>query len=780
MCCPGCQAVAQAIIDAGHADFYRHRTQVSNTGAALVPEFIQQTRIYDHPEIQKTFVRTTAAHEQEAALILEGIVCAACVWLNERHVSRLPGVLDVQINYATHRARIRWNDEQIKLSEILQAIHNIGYTAHPYDPAQQQLARERERRSQLKRIGIAGVLGMQVMMLSITLYIGGWSGMEDEYRRFFRWVGLLLSTPVLLYSGAPFLRGAWRDLRNHSVGMDVPVALGMLVAFGGSIHATLSGQGEVYFDSVVMFIFFLLVSRYFELMARKRGAEIAENLSQALPAMATRLQVTDAGETQEIIPAGDLQPGDRVLIKPGAAVPADGTVETGSSGVSEALLSGESTPLTKHVGDRLIGGSINMESPLVMRVDKTGLDTVLAEITRLLESAQQEKPALTQLADRAAAWFVVGVLLLAAVTGIYWWLQAPAHWLPVLVAVLVVTCPCALSLATPTAISAATGTLLARGLLTTGRARLETLARATHVVFDKTGTLTVGAPAIVAIERHSGLDEAELLRIAAALELHSEHAAARAICARASATPYQARAVTNHPGAGISGEVHGRTWYIGNAGFIAEHCAGAGDMAAPAVADATHILLADAEQEHARFSLRDELRADAASAIRELRQDGTKVILMSGDNAASVQAIATALGIDNHCAEMKPADKLREVQRLQQQGAVVVMVGDGINDAPVLGAADVSIAMQAAAQLSQASADMILLSNRLQGLSRGLRLARRTLGIIRQNLAWAIGYNLVALPAAAMGYVAPWMAAIGMSSSSLLVVLNALRLTRGR
>ena len=271
MCCYGCQAVAQAIVDSGNADFYRHRTAPSPRGEELLPEFIRQTRVYDHPEVQKTFVRTTAEHQREASLVLEGITCAACVWLNERHVAQLPGVLDVQVNYSTHRARVRWDDTQIQLSDILQAIHHIGYSAHPYDPQQQQQAFERDRRNQLRRLGIAGVLGMQVMVLSVALYAGGWSGMEAGFKTFFRWVGLLLTTPVLLYSGAPFFRGAWRDLRNRSVGMDVPVALGILVAFAGSVHASWTGHGEVYYDSVVMFIFFLLASRYFELMARKCG-----------------------------------------------------------------------------------------------------------------------------------------------------------------------------------------------------------------------------------------------------------------------------------------------------------------------------------------------------------------------------------------------------------------------------------------------------------------------------------------------------------------------------
>lgn len=778
MCCYGCQAVAQAIVDAGHSDFYRHRTQSSPTGAPLIPEFIQQTRIYDHPRVQKSFVRDTGPHEREAALILEGIRCAACVWLNERHISRLPGILDVQVNYATHRARVRWDDTRIQLSEILQAIHRIGYTAHPYDPALQQQARERERRTQLRRIGIAGVFGMQVMMLSLALYVGNWSGIEENFRQLFRWTELLLTTPVLLYSGVPFLRGAWRDLRNHTVGMDVPVTLGLLVAFLGSIHATLTGHGEVYYDSVTMFIFLLLVSRYFEMVARKRGAETAEALAQGLPAMATRLTGVADSAQQEVVPAIELHPGDRVLIKPGATVPVDGTIESGVSGVSEALLSGESTPLQKAPGDALIGGSINMDSPLVMRVERIGQDTVLAEISRLLESAQHQKPAITQLADRVAAGFVTGVLLLAGLVGLYWWQQDPQHWLPILVSVLVVTCPCALSLATPTAVSAATGALLARGILATGSARLETLARATHVVFDKTGTLTVGTPRVADVQTDSTLDTATLLQIAAALEARSEHAAAHAILDYTGSTSLTANGIRNHPGAGVSGTIDGKPWFIGNASFIQAHCSA--DTRWPGNGPETRIFLADATCIHAQLSLQDEIRDGAAEAIQQLLDSGMKVILMSGDNHSAASAVARQLGIDTVFADMKPADKLSAVQGLQRQGHVVIMVGDGINDAPVLGAADVSIAMQAAANITQAGADMILLSNHLQAIAAGVQLARRTLQIIRQNLAWAVTYNLLALPAAALGFVAPWMAAIGMSTSSLVVVVNALRLTRKR
>ncbi len=778
MCCHGCRAVAQAIVDSGNADFYKHRTAASPTGETVLPGFIRQTEVYDHPDIQKTFVRTPAEHQREAALILEGIVCAACVWLNERHVAQLPGVLDVQVNYATHRARVRWDDRRIKLSEILQAIHHIGYTAHPYDPEQQQQAFERDRRNQLRRIGIAGVLGMQVMVLSIALYIGDWSGMEAGFRTFFRWIGLLLTTPVLLYSGMPFFRGAWRDLRNRSAGMDVPVSLGILVAFAGSVHASWTGQGEVYYDSVVMFIFFLLSSRYFELMARKRSAETLEQLSRALPAMATRI---DHGGEQIVIPLTELRTGDTVLVRPGETVPADGRIIHGESSVSEALLTGESTPLAKAPGATLIGGSINIESPLTLQVEHTGLDTVLAEIVRLLEQAQNEKPAITRLADRVAGWFVAAVLVLAAVVGVYWWQQAPDDWLPILVSVLVVTCPCALSLATPTAVSAATGTMLARGLLMLRGHSLETLAHCTHVVFDKTGTLTFGTPELSSVRCFSHLDEREVIAIAAAMEQQSEHPAGKAIVRAAAGNKrIMAGDIKNIPGAGIQACVQGGQWFIGHAQFIGEHSHADLTALPDDNGDGSRILLADADQLYAMFVLQDRMRPEAPGVVAELHGRGLEVLLLSGDNPATARQLAVEAGIREVHGGMSPADKLAAVQALQQQGAVVAMVGDGINDAPVLAAANVSVVMRDAAHISQASADMVLLSSNLQALTDGMGLARKTLRIIRQNLSWAVMYNLVALPAAALGYVAPWMAAIGMSTSSLLVVLNALRLARNR
>ena len=781
MCCHGCEAVARAIITAGHGDFYKYRTENAPTGRELVPDFIAQTRVYDHPDVQKSFVRRENDSCREAALILEGITCAACIWLNEQHLARLPGVLDVQINYATHRARIRWDDSRVRLSEILQAVRAIGYEAHPYDPQQQQQAYERERSTQLRRLGVAGVMGMQVMMLSAALYVGDWSGMEQDIRSFFRWIGLLLTTPVLLYSAQPFFRGAWRDLLNRRIGMDVPVSLGILVAFCGSIYATVTGLGEVYYDSVVMFVFFLLVSRYFELMARKRGAETAESLGQAIPVMATRLS---ADSDQAQVPVAELDVGDRVLVKPGDTIPADGSIESGQSSVSEALLTGESTPLPKRAGDSVVGGSINIESPLIVKITSVGMDTVLASIMRLLERAQGDKPAITRLADRAASWFVSAVVLLAGLVALYWWQHAPESWLPIVVSVLVVTCPCALSLATPTAISAVTGTLQAMGLLSARGNRLETLSQCTHVVFDKTGTLTQGRLSVDSIRCLSGMTRAEVLAIAAALERQSEHPIAAAIDrAAVDIEPLTASEVGNEPGAGMHGTVNGRTFWIGRPDYISRHTHGAAtlldDISRQEGAGA-RVALADRDSVHALFVLHDTLRPDARATVDALHETGRQVILMTGDNPEAAHAVADATGITHVHADMTPQGKLQRVQALQQQGAVVAMVGDGINDAPVLATADVSIAMHDAAHVSHASADMILLTEHLMTLADGMAMARKAMRIIRQNLAWAVSYNLIALPAAAMGYIAPWMAAIGMSASSLLVVINALRLTRRR
>jgi Cu2+-exporting ATPase len=773
MCCHGCQAVAQAIVDAGLPDFYKHRTSHAPTGQELVPDFIQQTTVYDNPAIQKRFVRYEDEHIREAALILEGITCAACVWLNERHLRTLPGVIDVQVNYSTHRARVRWDESRIHLSDILQAVSRIGYIAHPYDPARQQEVLDRERKQHLRRIGVAGVLGMQVMMLSIALYAGAWYGMEPEFKLLFYWINFILTAPILLYAAQPFFKSAWRDVRHGQAGMDVPVTLGISLAFIGSLWTTLSGNhGHVYYDSIAMFVFFLLTGRYFELVARQRSAQAAESLVHLVPSMATRL----GAEGEELVLVADLVVGDRVLIRPGENIPADGTILEGYSSVDESLLTGESYPLTKKPGQPLIAGTVNIDNPLKMQVDKIGADTVLSHILRLLERAQTEKPALTQLADRVASWFVLGVLLLALGVAVYWWHVNPEAWLAITLSVLVVTCPCALSLATPTAITAATSTLTRAGLLTTRGHALESLARATHFVFDKTGTLTDGRLRLLDTHTFADFSPADCLQYAVALERQSEHPIARALIEACSKEGMSATKVTNYPGAGMQGEIAGKRYFVGTPAFIStqtglkvEHLQSEGK---------TLVLFADVHRVYCAFLFADEIRAGAGELVQSLQQQGKSVSLLSGDHALAAQRVAKAVGIEEVGYALSPADKLQAVKSLQEKGEIVAMIGDGVNDAPVLAQAQVSIAMGGGTQVARASADMILLTEQLPNLLIGINTARQTLKIIRQNVAWAIGYNLLALPAAAVGWVAPWMAAIGMSFSSLLVVANALRLVR--
>ena len=788
MCCAGCKAVAEAIVQAGLDDYYKHRTEHAPTARELVPEFLQHTAVYDNPNVQQRFVRAEDEHVREVSLILEGITCAACMWLNERHIQSLPGVLEVQVNYTTHRARVRWDDSRIRLSEILQAVSRIGYLAHPYDPARQQQILERQRRTHLRRLGVAGALGMQIMMFSIALYAGAWSGIEAEFRALFHWVNLVLTIPILFYSAEPFFQSAWRDLQQRRAGMDVPVSLGIGLAFAGSLWATLTHHGEVYYDSIAMFVFFLLSARYFELMARQRSARAAESLVKLVPETALRLR-GEQSEIQERVLVADLAMGDLLLVRPGEAIAADGSIVEGRSGVDESLLTGESRPVSKTAGDAVIAGSVNVDSPLQIQVEKIGADTVLSHILRLLERAQSEKPRLTQIADRIAGWFVLGVLILAGMVAAYWWQHDPAHWLQITLSVLVVTCPCALSLATPAAITAATGALTRAGLLTTRGHALETLAQATHFVFDKTGTLTLGELRVQEVRTFGERDEAACLEYALALEAHSEHPIARALRTYAEARDNipqrdvipSAKEVVNTPGAGLSGKIGGAEWCLGTPAFIAERTGlnlASSDFDDLHAQGRTLVLLANKSKINAAFLLGDELRPGARELVEGLAKEGKHVLLLSGDHPRAVQRIADAVGIENYAGHLKPEDKVRRVRELQERGAIVAMTGDGVNDAPVLAQAQISIAMGAGTQVARTSADMVLLGDDLPLLLYARRQARRTLAIIRQNLAWALAYNLLALPAAAAGFVSPWMAALGMSFSSLLVVANALRLTR--
>ncbi len=774
MCCHGCEAVAEAIVAAGLTSFYQHRTAPSRRAEDLIPEQLRGLELYDRADLQKSFVRIEGEHLREAALMLEGIVCAACVWLSERHVNALPGVLEFRVNYSTHRAQVRWDEQHIKLSAILAAIAAIGYIAHPFDPNRQEAVQKRERTVALRRLAVAGIGSMQVMMLAVGLYAGDYYGMESGIQDFMRWMCLILTAPVMGYSAQPFFIAAWRDVRNRQLGMDVPVALAMSAAFAASIWYTIKGGGEVYYDSVTMFVFFLLTGRFLEMAARHRAGQISEALVRMLPATATRLD-DSGGET--IVPIAELVPGDRVLLRPGATVPADGRVLEGVSSVDESLLTGESLPLPKQAGETLIGGSVNVESPLVMQIEKVGGDTVLSAIVRLLDRAQGEKPRLALLADRIAGQFVTALLVVAAVVFTVWWTLSDFDTaFRITLAVLVVSCPCALSLATPTAIVAATGALTRLGVLTTRGHALETLARATHVIFDKTGTLTYGRPQVVAVEPVADLDPPRSLALAAALERGSEHPVGRALAEAAGSVISAATQLRNIPGSGVEGWIDGRCYRIGRPEFVAGLSNATAEQRTDGDAASIWVALGDETGLLAWFRLTDALRPGAAAMVAALQARGLRVALLSGDRPEAVAYVAREVGIAEAAGGMTPQDKLERLRGLQRQGAIVAMVGDGVNDAPVLAAAQVSLAMGSGTQLAHATADMILLTERLDHLAVGLDKARQTLLIMRENFAWAIGYNLLAVPLAAGGWLTPWMSALGMSFSSLLVVVNALRL----
>lgn len=788
MCCPGCEAVAQSIVDNGLDDYYRNRQQLpegaADGQAQRVPDAL---KLYDAPELASQF--TNEQGGAEALLSIEGIRCAACVWLIEKRLSQVPGLQSASLNVATEKLQVRWDAAQCKPSDILQAVREVGYVAYPYDPIQHGELLRKNARTLFKRLFVAGLSMMQVMMYAVPAYVAEAGAIEPDMEALMRWASLALTAPAVFYSAIPFFQGAWSDLKARAPGMDVPVALGIAAAFIGSVWATVTGQGDVYFDSVTMFIFLLLGSRYFELVARRRAAGSLETMQHALPDGAWLVPGWPAVRELQQVAAAQLRTGDVILARPGETIPADSVVLDGETSVDLSLLTGESKPQPRRIGEAIAGGAVNISQPVFLRVEKVARDSTLAALVRLVERAGQGKPRIAQWADRVAAWFVSALLLLAVAVFAFWhWHDAARAW-PVAIAVLVVSCPCALSLATPSALAAATERLLRQRVLVIQPHVLETLHRATHVVFDKTGTLTEGRPSLQRTVCLGSVDAATALRIAAALEAGSAHPIAQAFTAvQASAAQGsaalmlpQATAMASVPGRGIAADIDGRRWRLGSAAWVAE-LAGVEGQEVPAsdAAGVTEVFLGTDGAWIARFELADAIKPDAQAAIAWFRERGCQTVLLSGDAPVIAGEVARSLQIDEAHGGMLPAQKMEFVQQLQQQGAVVAMVGDGINDAAVLKAADVSFAMGSGAALAQSHADAVLLNASLSALLDTARAADDGMRVIRQNLGWATIYNLVAIPAAAFGLLTPWMAGVGMSASSALVVVNALRLQRVR
>ncbi|WP_434610528.1 cadmium-translocating P-type ATPase [Pseudomonas sp. D2-30] len=768
LCCPGCQAVAEAIVAGGLESYYQHRSEASANPQSLPVQLTEELALYDRPDVQQSFVR----HEGElceTTLLMEGISCAACGWLIEKHLRALPAVAEARLNLSNHRLHVRWADAQLPLSTLLAQLRQIGYAAHPYqaDQACEQLAAQ--NRLALRQLGVAGLLWFQAMMATMATWPEFNIDLSPEMHTILRWVALFLTTPIVFYSCAPFFKGAMRDLRTRHLTMDVSVSLAIGGAYIAGIWTSITGVGELYFDAVGMFALFLLAGRYLERRARERTAAATAQLVNLLPASCLRL--ADDGQSERIL-LSELHTGDRVLVQPGAILPADGRILEGQSSVDESLLTGEYLPQPRQAGDAVTAGTLNVEGALTVQVLALGQDTRLSAIVRLLERAQGEKPRLAEIADRAAQWFLLFSLVAASAIGLLWWHLDASRAFWIVLAMLVATCPCALSLATPTALTAATGTLHKLGLLLTRGHVLEGLNQIDTVIFDKTGTLTEGRLALRAIRPLAALDSDQCLALAAALENRSEHPIARAF----GRAPLAAENVQSFPGLGLEGLVGEQRLRIGHPGFV---CDPSG-ATVPVMPDepGQWLLLGDDAGPLAWIVLDDRLRTDAPVLVAACKARGWRTLLLSGDSSPMVASVAAGLGIDEARGGLRPDDKLAVLQQLRQQGRKVLVLGDGVNDVPVLAAADISVAMGSATDLAKTSADAVLLSNRLEALVHAFSLARRTRRVIIENLVWAGLYNGLMLPFAALGWITPVWAAAGMSISSLTVVLNALRLTR--
>ncbi len=764
VCCPGCKAVAELIRDTGMARYYELR-DAPEPGVGRPPEESAEWRVFDGAEMLDAF---TERHDgtREATIYVGGMYCSACSWLIETTLGKQPGIRSAEVNPITHRLRLRFDESNARLSGFLATLARLGYQPQPLSPESTTRPEVAEQRAALKRLLVASLGMMQVMMFAVGLYSMDYQGIDPDMQHFLRLVSFFVTTPVVFYAARPFFTGAWRGIRRRKPGMDLPVSIAVGAAYAASVYATFTRGEAVWFDSVTMFVFFLTLGRFLEMRARHRSIDRSAALSTLLPNTATRLEE----DGHAIVPVSQLEKGDRVLLRAGESIPADGELVSGTTSVDESLLTGESRPQAKSVGDDLAAGSINVDGMIEMVVTSTGSDTTLGAISRLSERARYARPAFVTLADRVASYIVVALLVIAAVVAVFWYYADPGRAFVITLSVLVVTCPCALALATPAAFAAAGSRLSQLRLLVTNGNAIESLSRATLAIFDKTGTLTMGMPRITALfVIDNNWTEKDCRLIAAALEHASTHPLARAFALPDDLPEVRDEKV--HVGEGVSGTIDGREWRIGNAGFV-----GGGASADDSVS--THVFLGVEGNVVAWFDLEDELRPGAPETLDAVRGLGLDVALVSGDNRVAVETVAARLGIDDYHAGCRPEEKLAIIEEAQRRGERVVMIGDGINDAPVLAGADTSIAPSHGALLAQTSADVILIGESLAPVTTAIEMARKTMRIVRQNIAWAIVYNTLALPLAAAGFVPPWAAAIGMSASSLIVVLNALRLNR--
>ena len=792
-CCTGCKSVCEAIYASGLQGFYRRTPE--GTPLAPPPEPPKELALYDLDEVQEEFV-DVLGETRDIHLLVEGIHCAACVWLIEHSLGAMPGILEASASLSGRRLRVKWDNSRTRLSGIIQRLGRIGYAAVPYDPEVAEGALQRHNRLLLYRMAFAGFAMMNLLWISIALYSGA---DEGEFRSLFHWVGFTIATPTLLYSGFPFLKGAWSGLRNLHLGMDVPIAIGASVTYLYSVYVTVTGTsvGEVYYDTVVNFLFVILVGRYLEAISKRQAVASTQRLLDLQPKVA---RVLGQDGREDVIPIRAVKAGDTLLVKPGDRIPVDGIVSDGASAVDEAMLSGESEPIPKGKDDAVSAGTINGHGTLQIRAQKMLQNTALGRIVRLVEEAQASKAPIQNIADRIVPWFVAVTLALALATFL-WWRQTDFELaLLAATAVLIITCPCAFGLATPMSIAVASGFGATHGILVKNGAVLESLSGLKHVVFDKTGTLTEGRVSVTSLtiaddrwRRGSGEEVpplpqgmARILARLSAVERYSEHPVAGAVLdfARVVGVDAGRHPVENfeyRPGFGVKAQVEGESVLIGTPAWLEVHGTirlarfdeVAGELDSLGIGS---LRCAIAGRELALLGVEDRIRSDAAGLVSVLKRAGMHLTLLSGDRRHAAESIARRLGGMEVIAEVLPEEKDRVIAGLRRDGHEVVMVGDGVNDAPALVRADVGMALGSGTDVSIASADIVLLSNELDKVWLAVLLSRRTLRTIKQNIGISILYNLIMVPLAMAAVVTPLVAAISMPISSLLVIGNAARI----
>ena len=768
-CCHGCQGVYRVINGAGLGKFYQQRDWHQEG----VPE-----GVFDTAFDEALLAGHVVSHNEtsaEIALIIEGIRCASCVWLLEKLIEKVQGVETIMVNYGTHRAQIRFNPKETAPKEIFTNIIRLGYLPHPYTSGAAQRAAAKEQRSLLIRFGTAAFLSMQVMGFSFALYGGYFHGIDPSIRETIQYFAAAVATPVVFYSGWPFFAGAWRSIRNKAPSMDLLITLGVTTAYSYSIYSMLTG-GEVYFDTASMIITLILLGRLFEGSARNRSISGIDKLLRLAPESANLM----AGEAIQVVASTSLKPGDLILVRPGERIPVDGWIHEGKTELDEATISGEPMPVLRQQGDTVLAGTLNLSSSIQLQVEKVAAESFIARMALMVEEAQNRKAPIQSLADKVATLFVPFVTLTAAGTWLFWFLhdvQSTAALLNA-VSVLIVACPCALGLATPTAVLVASGNAATRGILFRGGDILEITARVGTIAFDKTGTLTLGKPTVEKIIPAPGQSEESLLRIASQVENGSSHPIARGIIDRAKVAGIPigpTSAVETVPGRGLrmvssEGEI-----LVGSLAFL-EEC----NVEIPAVESGslTEVYVSLAGLWMGTLLIMDPLREEAASAVGQLQQIGLRIVLLTGDRFATAQEVSSKLAISDFHTNLNPADKTDWIRTHQEAGEKIMMVGDGINDAPALSLADVGCAMAGGTDIALETSDLVLTRGNLGRLYEAIYIARKTLLVIKQNLFWAFAYNLITIPLAASGNLAPVWAALTMASSSVIVVSNSLRLGR--